>query len=254
LLQAHTFAWYERLSEEQIGYHYPWHSLLPKHHGEDSYREILKNELIKNDIVLDAGCGSGELSNEIAQWCKHLYGYDVVQNFIDIANKNRKENATFITHESNQNGIPKLHHEGIDYFISSKGPANWITDARRVARTNAKMIMLMPFSELYEPWNKLLPEELQRTIIQKDEMLEKIETRLKTINCIIDDIIEYKTDEVFTDQIEFQKYLVWGKFDYQYDEKKLLGLINQIFAEYGNSGALNVNYNRLIWRSQIKAV
>jgi SAM-dependent methyltransferase len=242
MLQAHTFAWYERLSEEQKGYYYPWHSILQKNHGEDSYREILQNELTTNDVVLDAGCGSGELTNEIAQWCKHIYGYDCVKNFIDIANKNRNENATFIIHESKQNGIPKINHDGIDYFISSKGPANWIADSRRVARPDAKMIMLMPYTEIHEKWNSLLPMELKRTGMQKKEIIESIEIRLKSINCTIDDILEYETDEVFTDHLEFLKYLVWGKFNYQYDERRLLSIIDQIFANYGSNNTLSAKY------------
>jgi len=41
----------------------------------------------KDDIVLDAGCGTGRLSIEIAKKCKKIYALDFSQKSIDILNK-----------------------------------------------------------------------------------------------------------------------------------------------------------------------
>ena len=91
-MQPHSNKWYEKIYEEQKSYYYPWCSQLPKNHGEDNYFEILKSELNKTDVVLDIGCGSGELTNKISRYCRKIIGYDRVQGFIDIANSKRTKN------------------------------------------------------------------------------------------------------------------------------------------------------------------
>ncbi|MBI9056125.1 MAG: hypothetical protein JEY96_20050 [Bacteroidales bacterium] len=80
-LQAHSNEWYDKMAETQSSYYYPWKSVLPQNHGEDAYFKILQSELTKDDVVLDIGCGSGELTNTIANYCKKIIGYDRVSHF-----------------------------------------------------------------------------------------------------------------------------------------------------------------------------
>ena len=65
--------------------------------------------------ILDAGCGAGQFSIELALRGANVLGIDISSNLIEIAKKrlpkNLKENAEFITSDMMQN------HGGFDYAI-----------------------------------------------------------------------------------------------------------------------------------------
>jgi SAM-dependent methyltransferase len=199
VLHPHSNAWYDNLSKSQYSYYYPWHSDLPPNHGEDNYIALLKAELRTNDTVLDAGCGSGELTNQLAPYCRFIYGYDRVARFIKTAQSCSPSNASFILHDSKKNGIPKLPLEGkcIDWFISSKGPAHWIVDALRIANQNARFVMLMPFFDILPEWNNLLPDDLQIQGVHRQDLVDGIQRRLETIGLLISHLQFFTCDEVF---------------------------------------------------------
>lgn len=61
---------------------------------EQTYLHILKRTrsyLKTNDIVLDFGCGTGLISNEIAENAKEIHAIDFSLNMIEIAKKKAKE-------------------------------------------------------------------------------------------------------------------------------------------------------------------
>lgn len=61
---------------------------------EQTYIHIIqrtKRHLKRSDIVLDYGCGTGWISNEIAPYVKGIHAIDISANMIAIANKKAKE-------------------------------------------------------------------------------------------------------------------------------------------------------------------
>ncbi len=46
--------------------------------------------LSKDSIVVDAGTGSGWLALSLARLCKHVYSYDIREDFIEVAKKNKE--------------------------------------------------------------------------------------------------------------------------------------------------------------------
>jgi 2-polyprenyl-3-methyl-5-hydroxy-6-metoxy-1,4-benzoquinol methylase len=61
---------------------------------EQTYTNIMKrtkNYLKISDIVLDYGCGTGLISNEIAEYVKGIHAIDISSNMIGIAEKKAKE-------------------------------------------------------------------------------------------------------------------------------------------------------------------
>lgn len=253
MLRPHTYAWYDRLSEVQAGYYYPWRSILPLNHGEDSFLSLLQATLNRTDTVVDAGCGSGQFTNEVAKLCRAVTGYDRVASFIEIANRNRPSNATFVVWDSRQNEtyrVPAEDHS-VDCFISSKGPGNWISDAPRAGRPRAKMMMLIPYYRRPREWDRQLPDDLRQCGPGKEETLGVIRGRLDSIGAQIERLETYETVELFADQAEFRKYLTWGRFGAQYDEDELVRTVEDIFAKYGGPKGLPVDYSRFIWTSSI---
>ncbi|RXZ80727.1 class I SAM-dependent methyltransferase [Paenibacillaceae bacterium] len=61
---------------------------------EQTYLNIIQRtqkHLKLSDIVLDFGCGTGLISNEIAQYVKEIHAIDISSNMIEIADKKAKE-------------------------------------------------------------------------------------------------------------------------------------------------------------------
>ncbi len=53
----------------------------------------LSEYLSTNDIILDLSCGYGNGTFVIADKCKYVYGYDVIDEHIDYANKSLAKNS-----------------------------------------------------------------------------------------------------------------------------------------------------------------
>ncbi|MBI4977107.1 MAG: class I SAM-dependent methyltransferase [Spirochaetes bacterium] len=253
MITPHTKPWYDMIAERQQRYFYPWKSKLPENHGEDSYVTIVKNEMKKSDVVLDVGCGSGEVTNRLAQYCGKIIGYDRVGTFIEQAKAGRHENAEFILHDSKTDEGIRLPGDGpyVDMFISSKGPLHWIPDAARIAKHGARILMLVPYQPVCFVWNDLLPMDVRCTGNSKSDIIRALQSRLDAAGIKIDDIAYYEVDEQFDEPEEFFKFIVWGKSDVQYSYTDLEPVIGEIFDRYGRSGILNVGYGRLIWKSHI---
>lgn len=61
---------------------------------EQTYIHIIKRtktNLKMSDIVLDYGCGTGLISNEISEYVKEIHAIDISSNMIGIAEKKAKE-------------------------------------------------------------------------------------------------------------------------------------------------------------------
>lgn len=74
--------------------------------GKDkSFLYILKpqyisrlNEILDKpvDVIIDCGCGGGELSNSLSGFCERLIGIDISAKSIEMANRNKEKNVEFI--------------------------------------------------------------------------------------------------------------------------------------------------------------
>lgn len=61
---------------------------------EQTYINIIKRTIMHlkiSDIVLDYGCGTGLISNEIARYVKEIHAIDISSNMIGVAEKKAKE-------------------------------------------------------------------------------------------------------------------------------------------------------------------
>ncbi len=78
----------------------------------------------RNSVCIDAGTGSGWLAVSLARICKHVYSYDLRDDFLAIAEKNRQI-------------------LGLDNLTLTKGDVS-----KRIAETDADLVTLdLPSSE-----------------------------------------------------------------------------------------------------------
>ena len=75
-------------------------AIHPKHRIMD-YHQFFIDNISKNDIVLDIGCGNGALTYDLAKKVKEVIGIDIEEKNIKFANKNyKRENLKFIIGDS----------------------------------------------------------------------------------------------------------------------------------------------------------
>jgi len=109
---------YEKKSKEFRKYKFDSFSEIVK--GEKpNFPAILKKYSNKNFKVLDLGCGSGELTIEMAPYFKEIIGIDFCKEYIDSANKIKVPNVKFIIADASK--LP-FKDESFDMIYSSRGP------------------------------------------------------------------------------------------------------------------------------------
>ena len=98
------------------------------------YKEAFRMAKLNPEMnVIDAYCGMGSITLNIAKQVKHVYGIEIVEEAIVNANNNKKlngiSNATFICGPCEEEIKKLVHKETIDcifFEISGSPPAKFI--------------------------------------------------------------------------------------------------------------------------------
>ena len=69
------------------------------HINREDFFDFLKNKIKSNDILLDAGCGDGNISNTLSNYCKKIIGVDHNINNIQLAKNNFSNEKTEFIHD-----------------------------------------------------------------------------------------------------------------------------------------------------------
>jgi len=261
-ITPHSNEWYDRLFKLQGGYFFPWKSEIPRFNGEDTYLEILKTHFNKSLTVLDVGCGHGDIPISIAPYFKHVYAYDRVCGFIDraISEQTRLSltNITFKCANSKGKDIIKMPFEdnSIDLFISRRGPTHWIKDAKRVAKSNAICIALLPVPSPTPLWNNLLPDAFKSDhTVNKTEQTTFIadyESRLQQNDIEVISSWYFDVPEVFATTFEYYKALTFDKLPDEIPSyESIKTILDDIALKHGKEGKIEVRHVRYLWKGKI---
>ena len=114
--------------------------------GEKPYFfELLVKNINKDMVVLDLGCGSGELTLQLSRYCKQIIGIDNYAKYINTAKKDKKKrkinNATFKIGDARK--LP-FKNNSFDLVYSSRGPlsvdADFLQEAKRVLKIKGLLL------------------------------------------------------------------------------------------------------------------
>jgi ubiquinone/menaquinone biosynthesis C-methylase UbiE len=116
------------------------------------HKERFKNSLNflnpkKEDIILDAGCGEGELTRKIARKCKKVIGVDIAKSALKTARKNSPKNCIFRYGsleklEFSKNYFDKIVCvETIEHVLH---PKKVIKEFKRVLKKKGKLVLCVP--------------------------------------------------------------------------------------------------------------
>lgn len=128
-------AWYDRIAERSGGYRKTWSSTLVGDSGEEAFVEVLWS-LLRNDMhVLDAGCGSGEFTLEVAGRAGRVTGFDFSEKMIAAAERNAaRARLGHVSFVHTGTGDLALAGSEFDLVYSRRGPTSILLHPEVVSR------------------------------------------------------------------------------------------------------------------------
>jgi tRNA (adenine57-N1/adenine58-N1)-methyltransferase catalytic subunit len=102
----------------------------------------------KNSVCVDAGAGSGWLALSLARFCKRVYSYDVREDFIALAEKNKLiwnlENVTF----KNKDVTKKIDEKDVDLVtLDMPSSEKALKNAKGALKQNGYVVGYLPHTE-----------------------------------------------------------------------------------------------------------
>ncbi len=102
----------------------------------------------KNSICVDAGTGSGWLTISLARLCKHVYSYDLREDFIAIAEKNREmlalDNITFTKGDV----FKKIKETNVDLVtLDMPSSEKALKNAKKALKSGGTVVGYLPHTE-----------------------------------------------------------------------------------------------------------
>lgn len=260
MLQPHSPEWYDRLSRMQAGYYYPWKSTLSPLNGEDEYVQMARELMAPDKVVLDVGCGHGEIPIQFAPLCRWMVGYDRTTAFIEMARETAVTqhipNITFVLADS----LPALlaspdlpaHIRHFDIIISRRGPLDWVENVRMAAKPGTILFVLNPKESILPVWNERLPEPLRLANPSTRTRRQSVEQRLALAGLSLHSAWAFDVPEYFATPQDLYDKLSWG---YTPDEvpsfTAVSPLLDQIFADYADEKGLAVPHGRFLWQAVV---
>jgi SAM-dependent methyltransferase len=262
--RAHSNSWYDQLASIQSGYYYPWDSRVGDKNGEDAFINLVQEHLTPDSVVLEVGCGHGELAISLSSQCQQLLAYDRVQSYIDVANKTKEakniSNIEFMCYDAMDPDHVELilpaDENSIDLIICRRGPLHWIEDAKRICRDGAMIVALNPMEEPIPAWSSILPHKLHYENSGRHtgsgSIHQSVENRLHQAGLTLHSGWSFDVPEVFPDRRELYKMITWGlptseipafeDLDYKFDA---------IYEKYAELDGIVLRHCRFLWQARI---
>ena len=220
--RAHSNDWYDHLVTLQEGYYYPWESVLDPRNGAQAFEDMVMSSLSEDTVVLEVGCGHGELALQVAQHCKKVIAYDRVPEYISIARQKQKvsgiSNLEFLVHDAmnpTEDGVAlPAEDSSIDLVICRLGPHHWIEDAGRICSKGAQLIQLSPMEEPIPAWSSILPHAMHYENSGRHSgagsIHQSVDNRLHQAGLTLHGGWSFDVPEVFSSHESLYQMVTWG--------------------------------------------
>ncbi len=260
MIQPHSHEWYERLSQLQDGYYYPWKSTLSPLNGEDEYLQMLQRLVSPDMAILEVGCGHGDVPIQLAPLCQRIVAYDRIPTYIEMARQSaaaqQLSNINFVLADSLSTLLasPDLpaYRRQFDMIISRRGPLNWVEQVRTVAKPGTILFVLNPKESPLPIWNERLPEPLRLANPRTYSRRQSVERRLSVAELSLHSAWAFEVPEYFATPEDLYDKLSWG---FTADEvppfSTVFPILNQIFDEHANENGLAITHGRFMWQAVV---
>lgn len=109
--------------------------------------DYISNFIKQGDEILDMGCGTGRITNELGYRGYHCLGLDFSKKHIEIANINKSENVTFCVKDAREFKAEKTYdiiiclYDVIGSFPDEKDNSKILEAAYKCLKQNGKLIL-----------------------------------------------------------------------------------------------------------------
>lgn len=260
MIQPHSAEWYDRLSILQEGYFYPWQSALSPLNGEDEYLQMVHELISPEMVVLDVGCGHGEVPIQLAPLCRWIVAYDRTPAYLEMARKTavsrQISNISIIEAATLADLLasPDLptYARQFDLIISRRGPLNWVEHVRAAAKPGTIMFVLNPKESALPVWNTLLPEPLRLANPRTYSRQQSVERRLALAGLSPQSAWSFEVPEYFATPQDLYVKLSWGHvMDEVPSYTAVSTILDQIFNEYATEKGVAVPHGRFMWQAVV---
>lgn len=186
---------------------------------EEEAKDIVQNlEITPDDIVLDFGCGTGEISLNMAKYCKKVVCVDISREMLDILEKKAQKQsiiniethcAGFLTYEDYKiNSIDKIY----SIFSLHHLPDFW------------KSIALLNMAKILNPNGKLYIFDVIFTFDPKEHQ-KVLDKMIKDMRNFAGDIMADETEMHIREEFSTYDWIMEGllkKAGFSIDSKKLV--------------------------------
>lgn len=134
----------------------------------------------KNDVILDIGCGSGNLCFHLSNKCKEIYGVDIKKNAISFCNEKTSEekinNCHFIRLKDAKLPFSDKFFSKIfllDVIEHLEDPVSMLNEMRRVLNDTGVIVITTPNYQSLWPVIEFCTDHLQFTPQNEEQHITK---------------------------------------------------------------------------------
>ncbi|WP_309122584.1 class I SAM-dependent methyltransferase [Paenibacillus sp.] len=153
-LPPHSLEWYAQLGRNTGQYQLPWHSTIAGPNAEAIFEEEVSS-MVRNNIVLDIGCGHGEFTARWSPVVTQIVGIDITSDFIEAGKEKGLANVSFVVADTKQR-LP-FEDGAFDCAYNRKGPTSAYLDVGRIVKPGGRIVGLHPGDRLSPELSQLFP-------------------------------------------------------------------------------------------------
>lgn len=236
------------------GFVHAWHSAVAPGNGEDYFVDRLSELLGPDDVVLDLGCGHGELALDLAGRCDVVIGMDRDPRVLGLARELAAErgvaNALFVEFDFRAGAAPAdlpVADGSVTAIVNRRGPTadKWLGWVRSAARPGCTALVMHPAGGPPAPrWSIELPAELRDSFgeVPYDEVRSWVERPLAAEGITDYRLWWFDVPEWFTTAGDLHARLA-GTAD---PPAARLAELREIIARYGDTNGLALRHQRLV--------
>lgn len=186
------------MSQKTIGIHkifsYPFvYSLTQKIMSGESKRSSLVSKIMKNSNVLDIGCGTAKILDDLPK--VNYYGYDISKKYINYAKKKyKKKTNNFFCKKFSISEIKKLPKFdfvllfGVMHHLSDVQLEKILSLIKKVLKKKGKLLTCDPIYEKKQNFiaRYLIEKDVGQEVRFKNGYLKILNKKFKKINYKID--------------------------------------------------------------------